>query len=69
VEVVQPGLDALLTSKVNGTADVDRIAHFLARNPRGDLTASFVAHSPGEERIACELSRCDKKMFLLRSWF
>jgi hypothetical protein len=50
-------------------ADVDRIAHFLARNPRGDLSASFVAHSPGKERIACELSRCDKKMFLLRSWF
>jgi citrate lyase subunit beta/citryl-CoA lyase len=60
--VVKPGLDALLIPKVNGAADLDRIAHYL------DALEAKAGMASGSVKLACVATETPKAMFTLGSY-
>ncbi len=62
VAVVKPGLDALLIPKVNGAADLDRIAHYL------DALEAKVGMPLGSVKLASVATETAKAMFALNSY-
>jgi citrate lyase subunit beta / citryl-CoA lyase len=60
--VVKPGLDALLIPKVNGAADLERIAHYL------DAIEAKAGMAPGSVRLAIVATETPKAMFALGSY-
>ncbi len=60
--VVKPGLDALLIPKVNGAADLDRIAHYL------DALEAKVGMASGSVKLASVATETPKAMFALGSY-
>jgi citrate lyase subunit beta / citryl-CoA lyase len=60
--VVKPGLDALLIPKVNGAADLERIAHYL------DALEAKACMGSGSVRLAIVATETPKAMFALGSY-
>lgn len=60
--VVKPGLDALLIPKVNGAADLERIAHYL------DALEAKAGMASGSVKLASVATETPKAMFALGSY-
>ena len=60
--VVKPGLDALLIPKVNGAADLERIAHCL------EALEAKAGMAPGAVKLASVATETPKAMFALGSY-
>ncbi|HEY6520863.1 MAG TPA: CoA ester lyase [Roseiarcus sp.] len=60
--VVKPGLDALLIPKVNGAADLERIAHYL------DALEAKACMASGSVKLASVATETPKAMFALGSY-
>jgi citrate lyase subunit beta / citryl-CoA lyase len=60
--VVKPGLDAVLIPKVNGAADLERVAHYL------DALEAKAGMAPGSVKLASVATETPKAMFALGSY-
>jgi citrate lyase subunit beta / citryl-CoA lyase len=60
--VVKPGLDALLIPKVNGSADIERLGHYL------DALEAKAGMAAGSVKLASVATETPKAMFALRSY-
>jgi citrate lyase subunit beta/citryl-CoA lyase len=60
--VVKPGLDALLIPKVNGAADLERVAHYL------DALETKAGMAPMSVKLATVATETPKAMFALGSY-